>query len=108
MRKSRGEPRLPVALLRGALVPVPLAEPLHAARSVHQLLLAGEVRVTRRADLDLDARLGRPRLQRIAAGAVDDCLLILRMNVRLHDARLFPVKSGPAHAPGRPAALSGS
>src|SRR5690606_23723884 len=66
-----GQAPAPGRLLRGALVSVALTEALHPPRRVHQLLLAGKVRVTRRTDFHLNARLCRPRLQRVAARTVD-------------------------------------
>src|SRR5207249_2607906 len=61
-----------------------LAEPLHAAGRVHQLLLAGEVGVALGADFDVDDRRGRPRHEGITAGALHGGALIVRMNPGPH------------------------
>ncbi len=47
------------------------AEALHAAGRIDDLLLAREERVAARADFDVDLRLGRPRLDHVAAQAGD-------------------------------------
>src|SRR5690606_35656660 len=54
------------------------------AGRVHQLLLAGEERMARGADLDVDVGRGRTRLEGVSAGAVKRRRLVLRMDLRLH------------------------
>src|SRR5256884_4968276 len=61
-----------------------LAEPLHAAGRVEQLLLTREEGVTAGANFDMDHGRGRARDEGIAARALDCCPLIFRMNPRFH------------------------
>src|SRR4051812_39290483 len=61
-----------------------LAEPLHAAGSVDELLLAREERVAGRADIDVDLRQHAARLERVAAGAVDVANLVFRVGLVFH------------------------
>src|SRR5687768_14375111 len=68
--RERAGVRGPGSLARSLLGGVPLPEPLHAARGVHQLLFARVVRMAVAADFDADVALGGTRLERIAAGAV--------------------------------------
>src|SRR5262245_35992055 len=82
-------------------------ETLDAARRVDQLLLAGEERVTRRADLDVDGIGGRARLDDIATGTHDTNGLVARMNTLFHgEGRVcntgpLPVQIGGAWVCGR-------
>ena len=61
-----------------------LGEPLDAALGVDELLAAGEERVARRTDFEMQLRLGRACLEGVAAGATDLDLLILRVDAFLH------------------------
>ena len=61
-----------------------LLEFVHAAGSVHKLLLARVKRMADVADADDDGRAGGARLDHVAAGATDFRVHIFRMNVRLH------------------------
>src|SRR5437867_8514715 len=63
-------------------------EALDPAGRVDQLLLAGEERMARRADLDVDGRHGGAGLDDAAAGTDDGRLLVARMNAFLHGRRL--------------------
>src|SRR5205085_12086946 len=83
--------------LRGAaaLEAVLALEPLDASGGVDQLLLPGEEGVTRRADLDVDGRDGRPGLDGIAAGTDDLRLVVPRMNPFLYGRR-HPHTGAPA------------
>src|SRR6185295_2174710 len=69
---------------RPALDAVLAVEPLDPTGRVHQLLLAGEERMARRADLDVDGRDRGARLDDMAAGADDRRLVVPRMNTFLH------------------------
>src|SRR5690606_39021331 len=71
------------------LLAVLLVKPVHAPFAVHELLLAREERVARRADLHADGRLGAARLERVAAGARHLRFHILEMNAR------FPWNGAP-------------
>src|SRR6266516_1884598 len=62
-------------------------EALDPAGRVHQLLLAGEERMARRADLDVDRRHGGAGLDDVAAGTDDGRLLVPRMDAFLHGRR---------------------
>src|SRR5581483_1100040 len=59
-------------------------EALDASRGVHQLLLTGEERMARRADLDVDLGNRGTGLDDAAAGTDDARLLVPRMNAFLH------------------------
>src|SRR5215831_11023438 len=73
---------------------VALAEALHAAGRVDQLLLAGEKRVAVAADLEPQLFLGGVCLPRRAAGAVDQDLVVFGVQILFH---------GTAHCrPARP------
>src|SRR5947208_15799729 len=68
-----------------AIGPVVLAlELLDAAGRVDELHLAGEERMTRRADFDGDLLARAARRELVAATADDGCLVIFRMNARFH------------------------
>src|SRR5947209_14089087 len=78
--------------LRGRLrlLAVTLVEAVNATGGVNELLLACEERVTLRADFDVYvALLRRARLERVAAGAVNRDVVIVRMNSLLHFLFLF-------------------
>src|SRR2546423_4417006 len=73
--------------LRGRfrLLTVALVKAVNSARRVHKLLLAREERVALRADFDVYvALLRRARLERVAAGAVNRDVVVVRMNSLLH------------------------
>src|SRR5205814_388931 len=68
-----------------ALVPVVLAlELFHAAGSVHVFHLAGEKRVARRADFNVDVLLGAARDKLVAATARHHGLFVFRVDVFFH------------------------
>src|SRR5690606_21949868 len=71
--------------LAAALLVVALAEPLPPPRPVNQLLLAGEERMARGADLYVNLRLRRAGLERVPARAVDGGGLIVRVNAGFHE-----------------------
>src|SRR5438046_1137610 len=71
-------------LVRGVVRPVLLAEALHPARRVQELLLPGVERMALGADFHVDHRGGAPGDERIAAGALNGGALIIRMNTGLH------------------------
>jgi hypothetical protein len=73
-----------VEQLSFCLAPVLAIEPLDAARRVDELLFACEKRVAVRANLKSDFGLGRARLPRLAASAMNCRVHILWMNIRLH------------------------
>src|SRR5438045_5413432 len=80
--------------LRGRfrLLAVALVEAVDSARRVHKLLLAREERVALRADFDVYvALLRRARLERVAAGAVNRDVVVVRMNPLLHFLFLLSV-----------------
>src|SRR5436190_1378837 len=66
------------------LLAVALLEPLDAARRVDQLLLPREEWVAVRADLNAKLFLGRLRREGMPAGAVDENLVVLRVDALLH------------------------
>jgi len=68
----------------GLLLSELLSEPLDATRRVDETLLTGEERMTLRADVRVDLRLGRSSLERIAAGALHRGRMIFGMDVVLH------------------------
>src|SRR5438132_14435310 len=70
------------ARLPGALKPA--LEPLHAAARVDELLFARVERVAVRADLDVQLRLRRPRLERVPAGARHVREDVVGMDLGLH------------------------
>jgi hypothetical protein len=80
-------------LARGLARPVLLAEPLHPARGVDELLLAGEVRVAFPADFDVDRVRRRARHKGIAARAGDHGALVGRMDAGFHSATSLPKSS---------------
>src|SRR5467141_4643001 len=61
-----------------------LAEPLHAAGRVKQLLLAGKERVAAGADFDVNHGGGRARDKRVAACALDGRPLVFGVNPGFH------------------------
>ena len=61
------------------------AKTLDAATRIDQLLLARVERVTLRAELHVQVRLGAARGERVAAGAVHGRLFVLGVDVFLHD-----------------------
>ena len=74
-----GERGLSGLRLGGALL-----ELVHAARGVHELLLAGVERMAGVTDTDDDDRLGGAGLDHVAAGATDLGIHVFRMNRCLH------------------------
>src|SRR5918999_302343 len=60
-----------------------LRKPLHAPFGVNQLLAPREERMAGRADLEVQLGLGRSGLERVAAGATDLDLFVLRVNAFL-------------------------
>src|SRR5688500_9633813 len=63
-----------------------LPEALHTARRVDQLLTARIVRVTHRADIQVNVLLRAARLVLVTAGAMDHCCHVLRMNAVFHNS----------------------
>src|SRR5467141_5028897 len=61
-----------------------LAEPLHAAGRVEQLLLACKERVAAGADFDVNHGRGRARDKRVTACALDSCPLVFGVNPGFH------------------------
>jgi len=74
-RQSRASARLLAELL---------PETLDASRSVDETLLAGEERVTLRADVRVNLGLSGTSLERIAAGALHSRRMILGMDISFH------------------------
>ena len=99
-RGRRGaSPRRPLGRGAGGLLLVALAEALDAAGRVHELLLAGEEGVALAADLDAQLLLrgaGRPGL---AAGAVDQDLVIARGAGSVFMERRILRSRGPGRKP---------
>src|SRR6266516_1241925 len=75
------------ALACGLLGPVFLAETLHPPGRIHQLLLAGEVRVALGADLDMNHGHGGTRDEVVAARALHGGPPIDGVNPRFHCTR---------------------
>src|SRR5688572_3204552 len=71
-----------------------LVEPLDAALGVDQLLPAREERVAGGADFEMQIRLGRARLERVAARTAHLDLFVLGVNPFLHDKLLATLWSG--------------
>src|SRR5688572_29944484 len=69
---------------RQLLLGVAALEALHATAGVHELLLPRVERVAIRANLDVDLRLGCPRLERIPARTPHGGLYVLGMDPLLH------------------------
>src|ERR1019366_1424818 len=88
--------------LRGAglaLRAVATLEALDASTGVDQLLLAGEERVALVAQLDVQVRLGRARLEGVPARAAHGGLDVLGVDLCLHDAPLMRRAMLPAGLP---------
>jgi hypothetical protein len=79
-RRSRGG-----SLLEAVSPAELLAETLHAAGGVDELLLAGEKGMTDIANIDANARHGAARHKRIPAGTVNIADDITGMNLGFHD-----------------------
>src|SRR5436309_186711 len=75
------------ALACGLLGPVFLAETLHPPGRIHQLLLAGEIRVALGADLDMNHGHGGARDEVVAARALHGGPLIGGVNPGFHCTR---------------------
>src|SRR5262245_44557388 len=95
--------------LRALLAVLP-AEALDASRLVHQLLLAGEKRVTVRADIQMHLAVRCRRLQRgardplrVTAVAVERALFVCGMNTGLHGKALLNGGVPRPRAPSRSA-----
>src|SRR5215831_16930697 len=85
-RASAWRSRASTSSARGLLRAVLLAEALHAAGGVDELLLTRVVRMATSADLDVDRGGRRARFERIAAGALHRYPAVVGMNSRLHSA----------------------
>src|ERR1700761_4294712 len=72
-----------------------LAEPLHAAGGIHELLLAREERVATRADIHVQLRLRAAGHEFVAASTADVTGDILRVNFGFHDDSSHPNVRGP-------------
>ena len=79
----------------GGGIGVFLGEALDAAGSVHKFLFASEERVAIRADFHAQhvALDGRPRLERVAAGAMHRNGVIVGVNTGFHGAAFRRVRS---------------
>src|SRR5919204_52064 len=86
----------------------PALEALHPAARVHELLLARVEGVALRADLDVQLRLRRARLERVPAGARHRREDVLGMNVGLHRAARIAAASAAATFPPETIATTGS
>src|SRR5204862_4963227 len=75
------------ALAWGLLRPVFLAEALHAPGRIHQLLLAGEVRVALGADFDVNHGHRGARHEAVAAGALHGRSVVGGVDSGFHSAR---------------------
>lgn len=70
---------------RRSLLAIALVKAIDAAGRIDQLLLAGEKRMTRRANFNVQVALfGRARLKALAAGASNGYLVIIGMNLWFH------------------------
>src|SRR3954469_18897203 len=74
-----------------------LAEPLHAAGGVDELLLAGEERVAIAANVDRQLLLRAAGLKRVAACAVNGADLVLGVNLLFHGNLLAAVVRREGH-----------
>src|SRR5262245_30793409 len=84
----------------GFLLLVLLAEALHAARRVHQLVLAGEEGVARRADFRAERAARGTGFDDVAARAGDAGRWVDGMNLGLHVLLLFALPgNGPPKGP---------
>src|SRR5713226_6234653 len=72
------------SFFRAGLLGVALLEAIDAAGGIEQFLLAREIRMAFRANLDAQLFLGRAGHPRFAAGAVRLNLLIFRVNLWFH------------------------
>jgi hypothetical protein len=61
-----------------------LSEPFDATGRIHQLLLAGKKRMAIGANFHAYILFGGTRLDGVAAGALDSCLVIIRMDICFH------------------------
>jgi hypothetical protein len=59
-------------------------EALNLARCIDQALLASEEGMARRANVDMQTLLGRPRLPGVATATGNGGLFVLRMNSGFH------------------------
>src|ERR1700730_18659858 len=89
------------------LLLVALPEPLDAARGADELLLAGEERMALAANLDPKLLLGGSRGPGVAAGAVDQDLVELGVDIGFHGTR-HSTDPGPQAQPPRPDPLRGA
>jgi hypothetical protein len=62
-----------------------LAEALDPSGGIHELLLTRVVRVAFSADFHVNGRVGRPRLERIAARTLNSGAAVLGMDSGFHD-----------------------
>lgn len=70
---------------RRGFLPVASVEAVHPTRRIYQLLLAGEKRMTRRTDFNMQVALfGGMCLKRLAAGARHRDLVIFGVNSWFH------------------------
>ena len=66
------------------------AEAFDSARRIDKLLFAGEKRMTLGTYFNPNVLFGGAGFDHVSAGALNGCLMIIRMNVRFHDAILSP------------------
>ena len=77
--------------------PIALPELLYTTGGIHELLLAGEKRMTVPADFDRQLVLRAARLERVSTRTRDDTLHILGMNLLLHDSAPTVDAALPVH-----------
>ena len=82
--KAKSSTPTKAVLLLWGLHAETLLEAIDAAAAIHQLLLAGEERMTLRANFDPQLLFGGAGFERFAAHAAHDSLLILGMDLFLH------------------------
>jgi hypothetical protein len=67
-----------------SLLGVLALEPFHPARGIDKLLLSSKERMALRTDFEMNFGLRRPRPECFSAGALDDGVDVIRMNVGFH------------------------
>ena len=88
--RPRALPDLILFRLCGSSV-TPSVETVNHAADINELLLPGEERMARRADINIHVALGGMRLYNGTASALDGCFFIFGMNSGLHGFYLFAV-----------------
>lgn len=81
----------------GWFLPVALVEAIDASRRIHQLLFAGEKRVTGRADFDVQVALLRGTgLERLAASTANSDIDVFWVNSWFHLTLSLSIDGTPA------------